>query len=123
MSEGKKHVGKYVSWDTEKAVFLPSIRTEPSSITSSYHMSLQPPSLQTTYITQLIPHPTGFNPKDGGSIYLQNVSIHLQDHSVSQLIRQQSEGCGKIFTQIRYLEPKRCFPKNKDQSTLNEPYN
>jgi hypothetical protein len=38
--EGKKHVGKYRSWDNEKAVFLPSIHTGPSSITSPYHMSL-----------------------------------------------------------------------------------
>jgi hypothetical protein len=42
--------------------------------------SQQSPSLQPDYINKPIPQTTNFNPKDGGSMFLQNISIHLQDY-------------------------------------------
>jgi hypothetical protein len=40
---------------------------------------------------KLYPHPTHLDPEVGGSMFLQNVDIHLQDHTVSQPKIQQYE--------------------------------
>lgn len=48
--------------------------------------SLRPkwlPLLQVAYMFQLISHPTHLNPEDRGSVYLWNISIHIQDHGVT----------------------------------------
>jgi hypothetical protein len=40
-------------------------------------------SLQPVCITKPIPHPTHFNPEEGGNMFLQNVGIHLEGFTVS----------------------------------------
>jgi hypothetical protein len=42
------------------------------------------PFLPPAYITKPVPQPTHFDPKDGGSIFLQNISIYLKDYTMSQ---------------------------------------
>jgi hypothetical protein len=39
--------------------------------------------LQLACITQLIAQPTHFNTYDGSSMFLHNVSMHLQDHNLN----------------------------------------
>jgi hypothetical protein len=47
--------------------------------------------LERYQITLPLPYPTHFNPEDGVSKFLQNVRIHVQDYTVSQARRPQSE--------------------------------
>jgi hypothetical protein len=46
--------------------------------------------LHPAYITDPIPHPTHFNPDDGGNMFLWNISIRLQGYTVSQPQSEQS---------------------------------
>jgi hypothetical protein len=74
-----------------KTSFLPFLLpwTGLHPLTPSCGFEWWPPQ-QTGYITKLIPHPTHFNPEDGGNMFLWNTHIHPQGYRL-QSRRPQSE--------------------------------
>jgi hypothetical protein len=50
------------------------------------------PSSSPAYTTELILESAQFNSEDGGSMFLRNVGIRLQDYTVPQYGRQSLDG-------------------------------